>query len=70
MPLVVVVVVALPLENAENSPPLFLPAFLDDAQGRTRGCRKIFADKLFAVAKHNFVFERNWQILLNERKVI
>ena len=48
-PVVVVVVVALPLENAENSslPPL-RPAFLDDTQG---GCRKIFADKLFGIAK-------------------
>lgn len=45
----VVVVVALPLENAENSP----PAFLDDTQGRTRGCQKIFADKLFGIAKHS-----------------
>lgn len=54
---VVVVVVALPLENAENSPPP-PPAFLDDTQGRTRGCRKIFADKLFGIAKQ-FVIERN-----------
>lgn len=55
---VVVVVVALPLENAENSPPPPPPAFLDDTQGRTRGCRKIFADKLFGIAKQ-FVIERN-----------
>lgn len=67
---VVVVVVALPLENAENSPPL-PPAFLDDTQGRTRGCRKIFADKLFGIAIR---YRKELQILLNiekdERKVI
>lgn len=33
-------------------------AFLDDTQGRTRGCRKIFAHKLFGIAKQ-FVIERN-----------
>lgn len=67
---VVVVVVALPLENAENSPPP-PPAFLDDTQGRTRGCRKIFADKLFGIAIR---YRKELQILLNiekdERKVI
>lgn len=66
---VVVVVVALPLENAENSPPP--SAFLDDTQGRTRGCRKIFADKLFGIAIR---YRKELQILLNiekdERKVI
>lgn len=67
---VVVVVVALPLENAENSPPP-PSAFLDDTQGRTRGCRKIFADKLFGIAIR---YRKELQILLNiekdERKVI
>lgn len=50
------------------SPP---SAFLDDTQGRTRGCRKIFADKLFGIAIR---YRKELQILLNiekdERKVI
>lgn len=48
-----------------------LSAFLDDTQGRTRGCRKIFADKLFGIAIR---YRKELQILLNiekdERKVI